>query len=549
MSKVKTLMRADMTDLSFDFDKLEMKLQDDLEAKLNELVILDNEKATIGNPEKLGEVVMNEICDQFANQIGLDLTDETLIQKYDREYFEKHGKAEDYQDVAREVMQDENYKKANQEMKNQQKNGTLVDAYTGEKIGPNEKANLDHVVARKEIHENQRRKQAGLSTADLANKKENLQPTNEALNKSKGKKSVDEYTDKDKRAKREEDLKRQNEKQNKKIDESNLSPADKKAKKAKNNKNLKNKLAADEKRMKEADKKARDAINKDIITGAAKEIGKEAGKNAVKAMMVSSLFSFLKEIMKGFVNFIKNKSKSFKVLMDEIKKSLERFLKKVTSILQGGVTTFVGTVVTEILDPIIGMFKKFASFIKQGIKSCWDAVKYLASEESRNQPFSIKIAQVGKIITAGLVAAGAIALGEVLEKALMSIPVMNVVIPLVGSLANIIGMFLASVVSGVIGAITINYIDKIIAKRREANIVKDEIKTGNKILETQEKLKNVGAEHVSRIKDDVKNSINTRHEEFGKFTEDSLKNVCDNHVEWNHQSDFENQIEKLNGIL
>lgn len=545
MSKVKTLMRADMTDLSFDFDKLEMKLQDDLEAKFNELVILDNEKATIGNPKKLGEVVMNEIWDQFANQIGLDLTDETLIQKYDREYFEKHGKAEDYQDVAREVMQDENYKKANQEMKNQQKNGTLVDAYTGEKIGPNEKANLDHVVARKEIYENQRRKQAGLSTEDLANKKENLQPTNEALNKSKGKKSVDEYTDKDKRAKREEDLKSQNEKQNKKIDESNLSPADKKAK---NNKKLKNKLAADEKRMKEADKKARDAINKDIITGTAKEIGKEAGKNAVKAMMVSSLFSFLKEIMKGFVNFIKNKSKSFKALMDEIKKSLKRFLKKVTSILLGGVTTFVGTVVTEILDPIIGMFKKFASFIKQGIKSCWDAVKYLASEESRNQPFSIKIAQVGKIITAGLVAAGTIALGEVFEKALMSIPVMNVVIPLVGSLANIIGMFLASVVSGVIGAITINYIDKIIAKRREANIVKDEIKTGNKILETQVRLINVGAEHVSQIKDDVKNSINTRHEEFRKFTEDSLKKVRDNHVERNHKSDFENQRKILGSI-
>lgn len=548
MSKAKTLMRADMTDLSFDFDKLEMKLQDDLEAKFNELVILEKEKTTIGNPKKLGEVVMNEIWDQFANQIGLDLTDETLIQKYDREYFEKHGKVEYYQDVAREVMQDENYKKANQEMKNQQKNGTLVDAYTGEKIGANEKANLDHVVARKEIYENPRRKQAGLSTEDLANKKENLQPTNEALNKSKGKKSVDEYTDKDKRAKREEDLKSQNEKQIKKIDESNLSPADKKAKKAKNNRNLKNKLAADEKRMKEADKKARDAINKDIITGAAKEIGKEAGKNAVKAMMVSSLFSFLQEIMKGFVNFIKNKSKSFKVLIDEIKKSLERFLKKVTSILQGGVTTFVGTVVTEILDPIIGMFKKFASFIKQGIKSCWDAVKYLASEESRNQPFSIKIAQVGKIITAGLVAAGAIALGEVLEKALMSIPVMNVVIPLVGSLANIIGMFLASVVSGVIGAITINYIDKIIAKRREANIVKDEIKTGNKILETQERLINVGAEHVSQIKDDVKNSINTRHEEFGKFAKDFCKKVSDNHGEWNHQSDFENQIENLNGI-
>ena len=47
-----------------------------------------------------------------------------------------------------------------------------------------------------------------------------------------------------------------------------------------------------------------------------------------------------------------------------------------------------------------------------------EAVRYLGAKENRDKPFSIKIAQVGKIVTAGLVGGGAIALGEVFEKTL-----------------------------------------------------------------------------------------------------------------------------------
>ena len=45
---------------------------------------------------------------------------------------------------------------------------------------------------------------------------------------------------------------------------------------------------------------------------------------------------------------------------------------------------------------------------------------------------------------------------------------MQIELPLLGSLANIIGMFLASLVSGLIGAIIINLIDKFIAKKQKS---------------------------------------------------------------------------------
>ena len=48
------------------------------------------------------------------------------------------------------------------------------DEYIGKTIAPNENANLDHTVSRKEIYENKLRRQAGIVTEDLANKSKNL---------------------------------------------------------------------------------------------------------------------------------------------------------------------------------------------------------------------------------------------------------------------------------------------------------------------------------------------------------------------------------------
>jgi len=99
----------------FDFDELEKDLQSQLDEDLSDLEFLKEEKEKIGNPDALGEIILNEIWTQFGNQIGLDMTNETLNQKYDREH-----QGETYDDIGKEVMQDPKYKKANNEMKEQQ---------------------------------------------------------------------------------------------------------------------------------------------------------------------------------------------------------------------------------------------------------------------------------------------------------------------------------------------------------------------------------------------------------------------------------------------
>ncbi len=78
-------------------------------------------------------------------------------------------------------------------------------------------------------------------------------------------------------------------------------------------------------------------------------------------MTVSALFSLLKEVMNGFVRFIRSQAKSFQSFLDEMKKSNKIIFEKITNVLQTGVSSVVGTIVTEIFGPIVSTFKKLAS--------------------------------------------------------------------------------------------------------------------------------------------------------------------------------------------
>lgn len=516
----------DDASLDFDFDERERVLEEELEKVFSDLEMLKEDKEKIGNPDALGKVVLDEVWKQFANQIGLDMTNETLIQAYNREHPEEYNKA-----IGDAIMQDEKYKEANKAMKQQHQKGTLTDGYTGKTMGATDKPNLDHVVPRKELYDNVRRKQAGIDTKDLANKEENLVPTNESLNKSKKEKSNKQYVEE--REQREVDLKKKAEAAHKKIDQSNKSDVEKRLEHEKIDKRLQDKLDADDKMMLDADAKARKAINRDIAKGVVKETGKKAGKDALKAMAVQALFDLLKEVMNGMIRFLKAKAKSFQGFLDEMKQAIKNFVSKLSSFLRTGVTTAVGTIVSEIFGPVVSLFTKLASLIKQGFRSFGDAIAYLTDKDNRDKSFSVKVAEVGKIIVAGLTAMGAIFGGELIEKALIvAFPVLETIkIPLLGSLANMMGLFFASMISGVVGAIILNLIDKAIAKQQKADNVYAQIEKGNDILNKQAELINLKERRLDRTKAATQESMRERNKQAEvilRQTASEMKTSLDN---------------------
>ena len=55
---------------SFNMEDLERGLEEQLEEKLGDLDFLEEERERIGNPDHLGETVMNVVWEQFMNQVA-----------------------------------------------------------------------------------------------------------------------------------------------------------------------------------------------------------------------------------------------------------------------------------------------------------------------------------------------------------------------------------------------------------------------------------------------------------------------------------------------
>ena len=539
---------------NLNYDELEELLEQQFTMEFSNLEKLELECKEISSPDKLGDVILDEIWSQFANQIGLDMTSDTLLKQYN----DKHPNGYTKEEGAK-IMKDKRYTDANNAMKERQKNGNLKDEYTGKTIKINEKANLDHVIPRKQIFENPWRKIADIETSDLANKSENLAGTNESLNKSKGAKSNSEYIKK--REAREKNLKEQVERANKKIDKMNISDAEKRNLKAENNKKLNDKLAADSDKMIKAEKSAKKAMYKPIAKKAAVRMANKAGKDAVKAMFVAALFGMLKEIMNALVRFFKSKKRSFDTFLDEMKNALHSFFGKIRDFIKVGVDSFVGSIVGEIIGAFAEKLRKLPNLVKQLFGSIRESISYLSNPENQSHSTAIKIAHVSKIITSALLGVGAMFLGEYFEQFLNKIPGMTFEIKFLGTIANILGMFFASLLTGILGAIIINGLDGFISRKLQDENKKQQADKKNELLRIQDVQIFVAEQNVAVKRNDIFSKMAKNHQklrellanvdqEFSNSKIDFKQRLLANEIYFDEkQSELEEMQNALNDLL
>ena len=539
---------------SLNYDELEELLEQQFEMEFSNLESLQTEFKEIGSPDKLSEVILDEIWNQFGNQIGLDMTSDTLLKQYN----DKHPNGYTKEEGAK-IMKDKRYTYANSAMKEKQKNGNLKDEYTGKTIKINEKANLDHVIPRKQIFENPWRKIADIEPSDLANKSENLAATNESLNKSKGAKSNSEYIED--REVREKNLKEQVERANKKIDKKDISDSEKRNLKAENNKKLNDKLAADSDEMIKAEKSAKKAMYKPIAKKAAVRMANKAGKDAVKAMFVAALFGMLKEIMNALVRFFKSKKRSFDTFLDEMKNALHSFFSKIKDFIKVGIDSFVGSIVGEIIGAINQKLQKITNVVKQIFGSIRESISYLSNPENQSHSTEIKIAHISKIITSALVGVGAIFLGEYFEKYLKKIKGFDTEIKYLGSIANILGMFLASLLTGILGAIIINGIDQFISRKLIEENQKQQADKKNELLRIQDIQIFVAEQNVAVKRNDIFIKMAKNHQKLRELLGNVQEEFSNSKIDFKHrllanemyfdekQSELEEMQSALNDLL
>lgn len=560
---------SDEFEESFDFDELEEKLQSQLEEEIADMQFLAEEKDKIGNPDNLGKVIMDVVWEQFMNQVAvtagedfiqenrglhLDLRKEAHIQT--TENFAKgkiatHNTEIDYQqrynDWQSNFVKDENGNVVTHQTRSGKEEATLVKEARkpfdeGRPTGSVEKhTDVDHTVPVGEIIRDPGANAHMTKDEQIAfaNSDANLNKINSSLNRSKGDNSMTDWLD---------NPNSKGQKPSEIFDISAEDEAKLRQKDAQAREEYEKQKKAAEQRSIEAGKKSR------------REEAFRIGGKALRAVLMQLLAELVKEIIGKLVQWFKSGQKAIDTLLDSLKQAIHSFIGKMKTHLINAGNTIFSTVATAIIGPVWGTIKKVWAMLKQGWNSLRNAVNYIKDPANKRKPVGILLMEVGKIVIAGLTGAGALLLGEVIEKSLMTIPIFAFEIPLLGSLASIIGIFLGAVVAGIIGAIAINLLDKLISKKQKKEVQEATIAKGNEIIAKQHQLQIVNEALLERDREKAQSNISARHQEAASVMKDAYQNIMEDFVEDFSQSEYtaaldekdvsiNHQIDKINKDL
>lgn len=530
---------------------LEEGLEQQLSAELDDLTFLEEEKEKIGDPDALGETVLNVIWEQFINQVAvtagedfiqknrgltLDLRKEAHIQtteNFAQGKIAGHNTVIDYQqrydDWQNNFQRNEDGSiRTKVDYRTGEKRAVLRERNkkkdpTGENYNLNYDArafidkgrptgsktvNKDHTISAAEIIRDPEAA-AHLSReeqASFANSEVNLVDLDSAANQSKSDSSMSEWLDSERTGKGAG----QSQAEYFGVDEQDLRDRDKKAREEY------------EKRKQEGEKRSIEAGKK----SQKQEFYRISG-TALRTAVMTLLAALIKEIIGKLVLWLKSAKKNFDTFIEYVKFAVKTFIGKLKGLLVNVADSVLTTIVTSILGPVVGTIKKVFMLLKQGWVSLKNAIAFLRAPENRGKSLSYLLPQVGIIVITGLTGVGAIVLGEVIEKALSGIPFMAVDIPLLGSLANLIGMFMGAIVCGIIGAIAINMINAFVTNKQKNDNLDAQIDKKNEILQTQDKLLTVKSEALCETQRTAQQEIAERHKGAGTQLRGILSSIVD----------------------
>lgn len=522
-----------------DLDGVEQTLNDELETQLRDLDFLVDEQKNIGDPNKLGDVIIDTVWEQLQANIGikigkefitknqgktLDLKKSAHIQtaeNFANGKIANHNTEINYQErfdnwQSNFEKDNNNNIKHHSDRTGKQKENLVKGArkpYDKErpKGSAEKETDMDHTISAGEIIRDT--KSAAHLTdkekKDFANSSTNLNEMNSSHNRSKSDLTMEEW------------LNTPNANGQKPTDIFNDLDDEKVQDYYKKDKEAREKFDElsdkGEKKSIESGKKSRMAEGLNIA------------KSGLKAAVMSLLSDLVKNVVKKFIKWITSKGKTLKNLLDHLKESISDFVKNLGNSLLNAGQTLLTTIITAIFPPIARILTKTWAILKQGYQTFSEVISYIKRPENRTKSSSILVAEVGKIIVVGLGALGSLSLSNIIETGLMSIPPLAFEIPLLGSLASMLGIFFSGLISGLIGAIALNIIDKWISKKIQSDATISVLEKQNELIKTQTVQKMVLEGKVSQTKNTTFLNMADRHLEANRSMEESLISIFEEH--------------------
>ena len=520
MANENELFELQTTELDNDYKQLlglESSLEDNLKDIAEHIDQLNIDRDKLQNNEYLQESIENIVWEQvqlqLAAQIGeefikdnngqtLDLRKEAHIQtaeNFEKGKFATHNRDVDYQE--RYERWQDNFttnKKGERVLKTDAREFFDKGRDKGSGV-----VHKDHTVSIKE-----QLNDIEMSTffskeevKEFANSSKNLHDLDASANMSKGDKTMKEFLDSERNGLKPEE--RFN------IDRKQLEKDDREAREELHKRKQENK----EKAIQSGKKSRRD------------EALKVSGK-ALKAAIFQLLSEFLKEIIKKFIVWLGEKHKNFNSFLEKLKEAVSTFVSNLSKHILNVGQSILTMLVTSIFGTVGEVFLKIWTFMKQGWSSLKDAIDYLNNPENSSKNINIIILELCKIITAGIIVTGGVALGETIGKSLITIaPPLAVEIPILGSLASIIGTFMGATVAGITGAFVLKMIDQQIVDRQIADLSSERIDQKNEMLVIQDQLLDVKNVKLEVEKNTIINTIKERHDLAASIMKEKLSDI------------------------
>ncbi|OHQ91474.1 hypothetical protein [Streptococcus sp. HMSC076C09] len=507
----------EITNNELEYDNLidlKSTLQVELNDILDELSSIEEDREKLQNNQYLEEAIQDIIWDQVQNQLAVQIGEEFIK--------DNNGQKLDLRKDAH-IQTTENFEKGkfashNREFNYQERYDKWQDNFTtnkkGERVLKKEARQFfdkgrdmgsaavhkDHTVSIKE-QLNDIEMAAFFSkeqVKEFANSSKNLHDLDASANKSKNDKTMTEFLNSERNGLKPEE--RFN------IDRKQLEKDDKEAREELKNRKDENKNIAIQ-----SGKKSR-----------RKEALKVTGK-ALKAAVLQLLTEFLREIVKKFISWLGEREKNFENFIAKVKEAITNFITNLSHHVLGVGQSMVTMLATSIIGPVVGTFMQVWTFIQQGWRSLTDAIDYLKNPENKNKSTSVKMLEIGKIIVAGVTAAGAIVLSSAIGATLLSIfPPLGVEIPLLGSLSGLIGTFMGATVAGIAGAFVLKLIDQMIVDKQIDELTNKKIDKYNDKLIVQDQMNAVGMALVRVDKMESLSQMEDRHHQAAEIMRDEL---------------------------
>ena len=507
----------EITNNELEYDNLidlKSTLQVELNDILDELSSIEEDREKLQNNQYLEEAIQDIIWDQVQNQLAVQIGEEFIKDNNEQ----KLDLRKDAHIQTTENFEKGKFASHNREFNYQERYDKWQDNFTtnkkGERVLKKEARQFfdkgrdmgsaavhkDHTVSIKE-QLNDIEMAAFFSkeqVKEFANSSKNLHDLDASANKSKNDKTMTEFLNSERNGLKPEE--RFN------IDRKQLEKDDKEAREELKNRKDENKNIAIQ-----SGKKSR-----------RKEALKVTGK-ALKAAVLQLLTEFLREIVKKFISWLGEREKNFGNFIAKVKEAITNFITNLSHHVLGVGQSMVTMLATSIIGPVVGTFMQVWTFIQQGWRSLTDAIDYLKNPENKNKSTSVKMLEIGKIIVAGVTAAGAIVLSSAIGATLLSIfPPLGVEIPLLGSLSGLIGTFMGATVAGIAGAFVLKLIDQMIVDKQIDELTNKKIDKYNDKLIVQDQMNAVGMALVRVDKMESLSQMEDRHQQAAEIMRDEL---------------------------